>query len=68
MAIPKKVFNPRSKTHWLNGVGLAASAGLLVLPGLQGSIDPGTFPWVLAGVTAANHVLRSVTDTAIDAK
>lgn len=64
----RHIFNPRSKTHWVNGVGMAASAGLLVLPGLQGSIGPEAFPWILAGVTATNHVLRSVTTTAVTHK
>lgn len=64
----KKIFNPRSKTHWVNGAGMAASAGLLVLPGLDGSIPPEAFPWVLAGFAATNHVLRSITTTPIDEK
>ena len=64
----KKIFNPRSKTHWLNGVGMIVSAGLLVLPGLQGSITPEAFPWILAGITAANHVLRNMTTTSITDK
>ncbi|MGB2815284.1 MAG: hypothetical protein WBC75_09400 [Dehalococcoidales bacterium] len=64
----KRIFNPKSKTHWLNGVGMVTSAALLVLPGLGGSISPDTFPWILAGVTASNHILRSVTDTAITDK
>ena len=66
--IPKKIFNPASKTHWVNGAGVVISAGLLVLPGLQGSIPPETFPWILAGVTGTNHVLRSITDTSIEQK
>ena len=65
---PQHIFNPRSKTHWVNGAGMAVSAALLVLPGLQGSITPEAFPWILAGITATNHILRSVTTSSITAK
>jgi len=65
---PKHIFNPNSKTHWVNGAGMAVSAALLVLPGLQGSITPEMFPWILAGITAINHILRSVTTTSITDK
>ena len=64
----KKIFNPKSKTHWVNGIGLVASAGLMVLPGLKGSISPEAFPWILAGFAATNHVLRNLTNTAITDK
>jgi hypothetical protein len=65
---PKHLFNPASKTHWVNGAGMAVSAALLVLPGLQGSITPEAFPWILAGITATNHVLRSITNKSITDK
>jgi hypothetical protein len=65
---PQHIFNPRSKMHLVNGAGMAASAALLVLPGLQGSIPPEAWPWILAGVTALNHVLRSITKSAITDK
>jgi len=66
--ISKKVFNPKSKTHWVNGIAMGASAGLLVLPGLNGSIHPEAYPWVLAGFAGVNHVLRNMTTKSIDDK
>ena len=65
---PLHVFNPRSKTHLVNAVGMAVSAAILVLPGLHGSISPEAFPWILAAVTATNHVLRSVTTSSVTDK
>ena len=62
------IFNPNSKTHWVNAAGMVASGALLVLPGLDGSIPASAYPWILAGFAFVNHILRSVTNKAITDK
>ncbi len=65
--IPKKIFNPNSKTHRAN-LMVVIGGLLMFLPGLEGSIPPSLYPWILFGVATVNHILRNVTTTAIDDK
>lgn len=64
----KKVFNPRSKTHWVSAATTVSGALLMFAPGLEGALPPSAFAWTLFGLGVVNHILRNVTSTDIEAK
>lgn len=64
----KLLFNPKSKTHIVNALTMITAGAITQMPTLKEAIDPGWYPYMLAGLGLLNYILRNVTDTAITDK
>lgn len=60
----KYIFNPKSKTHWLNLLGAIVTA----LTSMKGVISPELFPVIMGSFVAAQHYVRGLTSTKITEK
>ena len=64
----KKIFNPKSKTHWTTAAVGFFGAMMTFLPTVQEFVSVEIFGPITIFVGLAFHYLRNITSTAIDEK
>jgi len=64
----KKVFNPKSKTHWVSSATGAVGGLMLFAPQVMQYIPEDLYGPIFIGLGVTFHVLRNVTTTEISEK
>ena len=66
--VPKKLFNPHSKTHLWALLQAITGALVIALPEMRAALTPTDYAIAVGVVTVVNITLRNITTTPIDQK